>query len=297
MSASRDADRLIHAFLLEGEERLSDQVYDAVRAGIDHKRQRVVIGPWRMPTMNKFVPIGLGIAAVLAVLLLGSRLLASPTGTVGGPGVEPTSTPEASVAQPSSAAGGHPQGSYLFWAGDGNDTRITTTIPGPGWYGGTGGGILVKNDNADPPDGAGMIGPYYRNLLVPSDPCKWLTPDTSATTVTTVDDLVAALESQASRDASVPVDITMDGYAGKSITIHVPDDADFSTCDLGQFCTLMEDNRADCDRYHQGPGQIDEVRILDVDGEVNVFFAAYYEGTPAEHVAEMHAILDSMDFE
>ncbi len=75
MTASRDPDRLIHAFLLEGEEQLQDQVYDAVRAEIEQKRQRVVIGPWRMPTMNKFVTIGLGAAAVVAVLFVGIQLL------------------------------------------------------------------------------------------------------------------------------------------------------------------------------------------------------------------------------
>ena len=60
MTASRDPDRLIHDFLLEGEEQLQDQVYDAVRAEIEQKRQRAVIGPWRIPTMNKFLAIGLG---------------------------------------------------------------------------------------------------------------------------------------------------------------------------------------------------------------------------------------------
>ena len=60
MTASRDPDRLIGAFLNEGEDQLHDQVYDAVRADIEQKRQRAVIGPWRMPTMNKFVTIGLG---------------------------------------------------------------------------------------------------------------------------------------------------------------------------------------------------------------------------------------------
>ena len=49
MTASRDPDRMIHAFLREDAGRLDDQVYDAVRAEIDRKRQRVVIGPWRVP--------------------------------------------------------------------------------------------------------------------------------------------------------------------------------------------------------------------------------------------------------
>ena len=99
------------------------------------------------------------------------------------------------------------------------------------------------------------------DLYVYGDPCHWAstTPDTPATTV---DELVAALAAQASRDASAPVDITVDGYAGKSITLHVPDDAVFSDCDRDTFgsWTVSLDSAPGLDpyRYHQGPGQIDE---------------------------------------
>ena len=58
MNAPRDPDRLIHAFLREGEELLQDPIYDAVRAQIDAKRQRAFIGPWRIPSMNRFLVIG-----------------------------------------------------------------------------------------------------------------------------------------------------------------------------------------------------------------------------------------------
>ncbi len=103
MTTPRDPDRLIHAFLLEGAEQLQDQVYDVVRAEIDQKRQRVVIGPWRVPTVSKLVPIGLGAAAVIAVLFLGSQFIGSPTSNLGGP----TTQPPASAAPsdvPTSAA-------------------------------------------------------------------------------------------------------------------------------------------------------------------------------------------------
>ena len=94
MSAQRDPERLIHAFLMEGRTELADPVYDAVRAAIEQQRQRVVIGPWRMPTMNKLVPIGLGAAAVVVALVLGSQLLGSPApGGVGAPSPSPTATP------------------------------------------------------------------------------------------------------------------------------------------------------------------------------------------------------------
>jgi len=97
MTEPRDPDRLIHTFLLEGAERLHDQVYDAVRADIDHRRQRVVPGPWRTPDiMNKLVPIGLGAAAVVVALAIGTQFLAAPFGVGGAPSAAPTASPSPS---------------------------------------------------------------------------------------------------------------------------------------------------------------------------------------------------------
>jgi hypothetical protein len=136
MTTSRDPDRLIHAFIREGAEQLDDQVYDAVRAEIDQKRQRVVIGPWRVPTMSKLVPIGLGAAAVIAVLFIGSQFMGSPTSNVGGaPSAEPTATPS-----PTSVGGtvqyhldGAPATTVVDAVADGTSvsgTAVTTFVRG-----------------------------------------------------------------------------------------------------------------------------------------------------------------------
>lgn len=316
MTASRDPDRLIHAFLLEGAEKLPDQVYDAVRAEIEQKRQRVVIGPWRMPALNKLVPIGLVTVAVLAVLVVGSQLFGSPTASVGGPGVGPTPTPQPSVAAPSaepsaSAAADRslPEGAFVFSDGEFGGVRsvaITVTIPARGWYGEPGGGILENSSGEQDfgPGDAAIIGPFVEDIYVPRDPCRWTTtlPETPATTV---DEVVAALQGQASRDPSEPRDITVDGHAGKSITLRVPDDAAFAQCDRsagepeGRFCTLSGEggDPERCQRYHQFPGQIDELWILDVDGDVAVIDAMWSDTTAAEPRAEMQAMLESMTFE
>lgn len=301
MTASRDPDRLIHAFLMDGQTELADQVYDAVRANVEQKRQRVVIGPWRMPIMNKLAPVGLGAAAVVIALLVGARLLGPPASNgVGGlqsaqPSVAPSPTAAPSVAGSSAPIGGTAPGPFVFTAVGG--PAITVTIPGSSWNGDSSGGILVKNDSADPPDGAGMIGPWYGPLYVYGDPCQWSTT-TPKNPVSTVDELAAALTAQKSRAASAPVDITVDGYSGKSITLHVPDDAVFDRCDQGKFGSWQSAKVATDgpDRYHQGPGQIDELLILDVTGKLMVFDAAYYNGTPAGDLAELHAILGSMTF-
>ncbi|HSM38134.1 MAG TPA: hypothetical protein VK838_02290, partial [Candidatus Limnocylindrales bacterium] len=133
MTASRDPDRLIRAFLDEGEERLHDQIYDAVRAAIEQRRQRALVGLWRTPIMNKFVAIGLGAAAVVVVgVLLGAQLLGSPSGGGIGAGAtptptvvpteQPTSTPAAFVPKPFTFSGAAPTA-----------PKMTVIIPAPGW--------------------------------------------------------------------------------------------------------------------------------------------------------------------
>ena len=99
MNVRRDPDRLIHAFLMEGQTELADQVYDAVRSTIERRRQRVFIGPWRFPDMNKLVPIGLGAAAVIAVLFVGARFLGTPNQPGAAPGAVPTATGNRSWSQ------------------------------------------------------------------------------------------------------------------------------------------------------------------------------------------------------
>ena len=96
MTTRRDPDRQIHAFLLEGDELLNDQVYDVVRAEIERKRQRAFIGPWRTPIMNKLVTYGLGAAAVVVLIFAGSQFFGSPGGT----GTEPTPTASPSNSGP-----------------------------------------------------------------------------------------------------------------------------------------------------------------------------------------------------
>lgn len=254
---------------------------------------------------NNIVRFGLAAAAAVVIVVVGIQLLGGPN--VGPPGPSPSAssaepsaepTPSEPVPSASSDAG------FVLWNAPG-EVAITVTLAA-GWSGDQGGGILEKGPaGADPPDGAGMI-VFEGDLWVYGDPCKWstTTPDAPATTV---DELVAALSAQASRDASAPVDVTVGGYAGKSISLHVPADLafdanrDFTDCDQGKFGSWAAVAGAGPDptpsRYHQGPGQIDDLVILDVNGVVVVFDTAYYAATPAEVVDEIRAIVESATFE
>ena len=64
MTAHHDLDRELTAFLHEGPTELPDESLDAVFDRTEQTRQRVVIGPWRLPDMNRFVTYGLGAVAV-----------------------------------------------------------------------------------------------------------------------------------------------------------------------------------------------------------------------------------------
>ena len=93
MNAHSDLDRQLNDFLREGPDELPYQSFDAVRDRTEQTGQRVVIGPWRFPEMNKIVTIGLGAAAVVVAVFVGAQFFGSPSGGLGG-------APEASVAEP-----------------------------------------------------------------------------------------------------------------------------------------------------------------------------------------------------
>ena len=73
MTAHDDLDRQLTDFLRDGPDELPYQSFDAVRDRTDQTRQRVVLGPWRVPEMNKFLVIGLGAAAVVVAVFVGAQ--------------------------------------------------------------------------------------------------------------------------------------------------------------------------------------------------------------------------------
>jgi hypothetical protein len=304
MTASRDPDRLIHEFLLEGEEQLQDQVFDAVRAEIEQKRQRAGFGPWRTPTMNKFLAIGLGAAAVVVAFLVGYQVFGSPNASVGGPGVDSTPTATAEPTQQStpspSAEAGLPEGPLLVWESPNEDApSITVTISAPGWTYHTQYSALEKGEGVDNMSEALVLLdslPPGTGFSVPGDPCQWVStrPETLADTP---DEVVAALAAQASRNPSEPLDVTVGGYAGRMITLHVPDDADFSDCEGGGDFVSYMDEAGERWQWHQGPGQIDDFWFVDVEGSLVEIRASYRPDTPRELLEEMRTLVESATFE
>lgn len=202
------------------------------------------------------------------------------------------------------AAGGLPPGPHVVTKEIGTGVNITVTIPARGWDGAPNGGYLCwvpVDECAGPPDGAGLIAFNDRQYFAYGDPCHWSTTRPTAA-ATTADDLVTSLANQASRRASAPEDITLDGYTGKRITLHMTHaadraftDGDFTDCDDGHFA-LFGVAGEDPARFSQGPGQVEEVWAVDVDGVVAVLIGLYYPDTPQAAVDEVRAILGSMTF-
>lgn len=302
MTTSRDPERLIHAFLLEGEESLHDRVYDAVRAEIEQKPQRAGVGPGRTFVMNKIVGIGLAAAALVAAVLIGAQLLGSPSANVGGPGGDPTPTtssaptPAPSAPATSTPEAGLPEGPHTVAASYDGAPGISVTIPASGW---TDGEIaLFKGEEVDNlPEAALLVWawPASEEFYVPIDPCasESTRPDEP---LTTPDEIVAALAAQSSRAVSEPKAVEIGGYTGASVTLRVPDDVEADECELDEYVSLATDEDP-LARYHQGPGQIDEFWFLDVDGVIVMIDAVYRPDTPEALVAEMRTMAESATFE
>ena len=174
---------------------------------------------------------------------------------------------------------------------------ITVTVPAPGWSGPPGAWYMEwLPAGFEAPAGAGIIAFVVdEKFYVYGDPCRWRStrPDAPATTV---DELVADLANQASRHPSAPEEITVGGYPGKKITLHVADDARFRDCDEGTYATFGVAGE-DPALYAQGPGEIDEIWIVDVNGRIALLEGGYYARTPQHAVDELHAILSSATFD
>jgi hypothetical protein len=311
MNTRRDPDRLIHAFLMEGESELADPVYDVVRDRIEQTRQRVVIGPWRMPTLNRIVGFGLAAAAVVAAVLIGAQLLGPPKNNVGGPSNQPTPTPDRNGGATPSLAAWHGlhEGQFVLTGSD-DPVQVAVDIASPDWIALPEFNAVSKGDDGlDPPQsvGAALLAwawPAGTGLNVYGDPCHWSTtlPETPATTPGAI---AAALAAQSASDPSTPADVTVGGYAGKAITLHVPmtfdkpnatRDEKFAACDNAVYAFYGIEGATDAERYALGAGQIDQLWILDVNGAIVILDATYGPATPASLVEEIRALAESATF-
>jgi len=142
-----------------------------------------------------------------------------------------------------------------------------------------------------------------------TDGCRehsWADPPVGSS----VNDLADALSELAPfRVTSPPRDVTIYGYSGKHLELTVPDlpvegagaDRRFTGCTDGtlkSWVTPMDTAEAGDAYYgYTGPGYREEFWILDVKGTRLMIEAGVSPGAPADDIAEMRTILDSIRIE
>jgi hypothetical protein len=270
----------------EGLTPLPDAVRDAVRAELPTTKQiGPVAGLLRNWNMTMQIPpaarYGLVAAAIVAAVLLGATFFGRDVGDPPDPTPSPTPT-----ATPRLLAGELLDPGTYWLVGEG--LNATLTVPA-GWGNLDGRGV-TKGDIGAQTFTVVMFWPFPTDFEeVYADPCRWKTSIIEPPVGPTVDDLANALAAQAMRGDAIPTDVTIDGYQGKLVEMSVPTDIDFADCDDGFFYSWLG-------RYHQGPGQIDDVYILDLDGERLVLIAHHMPGASEADLAEQQAIVESIDF-
>ncbi|HYI66297.1 MAG TPA: hypothetical protein VEW95_05200, partial [Candidatus Limnocylindrales bacterium] len=104
-----------------------------------------------------------------------------------------------------------------------------------------------------------------------------------------VDDLVAALSNLPGFEATEPVDVTLDGFRGKELELRAP---------IEPGCVVDQRGLGTWSRgvgiNGVGLGEVNLLRILNVDGARVMIAGAYQPPATAAEVAEVRAIFDSV---
>ena len=234
---------------------------------------------------------------VMVAVLSATALACQPATT------ETAPTTTASAAATAIASGGaarcvdsqiHPAGAFTIDADAtllGFPAALTLT---DGWHGCS----LLYKDLGDP--GGEMLIGTWDVTNVYADPCHWKTSLPSPAVGPAVDDLVAALASQAITESTTPDDVVLDGYAGKRLRLSVALSFHATDCDADQIQEF---------RIFNGPGDavwwlgaadaaglIGDVWVVQVGGQRSVIQAASFTDAGEEHRAELQRIVESIDF-
>jgi hypothetical protein len=296
MASDQDVNRAIRSWLHEDRHEDATRIAGAVLDHVEATPQRRAGWlAWRTSTMNKFVTIGLGAAAVVVLaIFVGAQLFGSPAGEVG---VHPTltatpeATPEPSTAGPTDFAS-HPmgrleEGDYVFTHLPG--VRVVFTASSiwerniPNWI------VWTIDDNK-----ATMGASTVDNVAI--DPCQPALGFQEPAVGPTVDDLVTALGAVPGLTFSAPADVTQDGYSGVWLDYVPPDEFDNCLDDMGAAVLMSVDGAVPAaDDFIVPPNGADafSLYIYDVDGTRVVITAAYTES----RTDELDAMLASIRFE
>ena len=136
-------------------------------------------------------------------------------------------------------------------------------------------------------EGALVLGWTSNTVGLNSDPCASASHELPDVKVgPDVDDFVDEVGSQEWPDVTAPVDTNVGGTSGRYFTLKGP--ADLSEC--------VEWRPWDPGFYAQGPSNIWEVWVLDVDGHRVLIVANYFPSTSARTIAQLRLMVESIRF-
>ena len=280
MSTPRDTDRLIAAYLEEGQTVLPDHVYDAVRDEIERWGPGRFFAPWREFTMSKLIAYGLtAAAAVVVVAFIGMNVLGNPS-NAGGP---------VATATPSPTRAPSPSPTPVGWlSGSIAPGRHTVNLEGhsfsfatdqTGWSSGPFEGMIEQGAG----NGQRWIAFFNPFEQVGTDPCS-----AAARTVgPTVDDFASAMTMIPGTDAVGPTDTTVGGLPAKLVVLTIHADI---ACAPRQFYLYGADSA-----YPAALSSVMSAWIVEVDGARYVMQALHDASDPTA-AAEIQQIIDSIQF-
>ena len=291
MTAPRDPDRLIEAFLEDGTDNLPDWAFDEVRHDIHRTRQRVAIGPWRDPVMSNLARYGVIAAAV--VLLVGAGVVLfrpAPSGVAAPASVAPSASPSAS---PTEAAAASPS------------LRPDAAVPGPNSIGIDGATLTLtlpegsagwsNHGNHLEKDYGGSVGPAVFPAVIRRtyvDPCTDHTLKEPAPQG--VEQVIAAVANQPGIASKPATDVTISGYSGQYVDTTVTGD---TTLCGGQDMFWLFAGAPGEPWPVGGTGEMYRLYALDVDGTTVTFAVRIPEDTSDADLADVMAVLETVEIE
>jgi len=292
MTAPRDPDRLIGAFLEDGTDALPDWAFDEVRHDIHRTRQRVAIGPWREPRMSNLARYGVIAAAV--VLLVGAGVVLfrpAPAGVAAPASVAPSASPspsptEAAAASPTLRPDAAPPGLNRLGTDGGGPVLIVTVPEGDsGW---SNYGTHLEKDYGRSVGTAVYLAEIGGTYV---DPCTDHTLKEPAPQG--VEQLIAAVGNQPGLSSKPTADVTISGYSGQYVDATLT--ADTTKCDGEDGFWLWESGGGHWSAG--GTGETYRVYALDVDGTTFTFVIRIPGNTTDTELAQVMAVLETLEIE
>ena len=235
--------------------------------------------------------------AVLVTVLASCSSGPTPSPAVPGtapatPAVTPGSVPTSSaVAGPKRlpASGRIEPGQYLFPKGPFSPASFTLDMPA-GWIAENSGQSIGKHPN----ESGRQVG-FSVSIVdeLYADPCG---SNETLEVGTSAQSLADALGTLPGPEVTDPVPVSFGGRPGLMVELTVPSDVDVDSCDPPIGLQIWLDRNAN-KYFVAGPGVPGRIHIVDVDGGRFVMVSGWDQTAAPEDIAELEAIIESIEFE